>query len=166
MVQPHAIAIFLRMLGAAAPLIDWPAASAAQGPQPLQPGIFSNVELSPETGDLGGLEVEIRLDETGPYVLVVVCEGWCNTVYRSPLKPAGARFEFSFRELSCDPEGVQFEGPLVRFHIWRSGSKLVVEDQAMPGYGRWRLRPLKRRFGLNVASPASSSLCAPSMLRE
>ncbi|MFL6731858.1 MAG: hypothetical protein ACJ8EP_05885, partial [Sphingomicrobium sp.] len=61
-------------------------------------GIYGNVHLSPETGDLGGLEIEFHPQGPKPHALVVFCEGWCNQRHRVPVELRGDMFSLSFSE--------------------------------------------------------------------
>lgn len=116
-------------------------------------GIFSNVQLSPETGDLGGLEIELHTDGPDPYALVVFCEGWCNQAYRVPVKLGGSSFSFSFTEQLVDASGAPVADDHYTVKGRLAGRSLRVE--LLLNGNRWSapLKRLKTRFGLDVARP-------------
>lgn len=122
-------------------------------------GLYSNIDLSPETGDLGGFEIEIHADEVQPYVLFADCAGWCNSYYRVPLKLDRDGFEFSYAELTCSEAGsLQLAEPR-RMHARVSGEYLILVDREEPGAGRWVLKAAADRFGLEIATPESDARC-------
>jgi len=112
--------------------------------------VFSNVRLSPETGDLGGLELELHPTELQPYALVVSCEGWCNLAHRVPLVIKGNRFSLAFSE-ALTQGGKPAGEDRYRISGRLADSALLVDFRMNSIREQVRLKRLKGRFGLNVA---------------
>jgi hypothetical protein len=120
-------------------------------------GVFSSVEMSPETGDLNGLEIEFHPDSPEPYALVVFCEGWCNQAYRVPVRVSGNRFGFDFNERLLDSSSAPAAVDHYRVNGRLTGSLLVVDLQLNSYHWRMKLKP-QSRFGLEVANPPAEPL--------
>jgi len=123
-------------------------------------GVFSDITMSAETGDLGGLEIELHAERPNPYALVVSCEGWCGLYHRVPLRLTGTRFSFAFSEQLVDssgkPAGVdryRIDGRLVGRMLVGS---LELNTQGRSVRRRFHLQRRARQFGLSVARPASA----------
>ncbi|KPF64533.1 hypothetical protein [Porphyrobacter sp. AAP60] len=57
-------------------------------PAPPQ-GIYSNVFVSEQTGDLGGFEVRFYEEAGKQMAEFVLCEGWCNRTYVAEVTAEG-----------------------------------------------------------------------------
>ena len=77
------------------------AASATAAPV-IAPGIYGNVRVSRETGDLGGIELEIR---ALGQVETVLCEGWCNETYKSRYRESGGVITYEIRNAQKTSDG-------------------------------------------------------------
>lgn len=117
-------------------------------------GLYSNVRMSEQTGDLGGLEVRFY-EEAGRHMAeLALCEGWCNDVHVSEVTRGDKGFVFGFTETFT---GAQGDVPVpIRFVAWRAGSGLAystyqggekIDYNGKPG----RLKRTAKPFGLAVA---------------
>lgn len=130
-------------------------------------GIFSNVQLSPITGDMGGLELELHADGPDPYALVVFCEGWCNQSYRVPLRLDGSRFSLTFTEQLVDSTGAPVADDHYTVQGRLSGGSLLAELQLNDYRWRVRLKRSKTRFGLDVAKlPTDGPIAEPKQILQ
>jgi hypothetical protein len=146
-------------------LIAVPVASAcgAQTPKSDEPawpeGIFGNVELSEESGDLSGFEVRFFDDDGKRMAEFVYCEGWCNRAYRAEVTRQGDAFRFSHaKELHVygDAGAALSEGKVVEYSVVRAGGglsyKWAFDGAPIPlPADLSSLAPLKEPFGLAVA---------------
>lgn len=119
--------------------------------QTVQPGIYSNIRLSPMSGDLGGMEIELRRSGNRYRADFVWCEGWCNNVVTVPITIRNGRFAFSYREPLTDAAGnpvppnvTRIEGRFVRGGI-------VLRGPGEHGFAPVRLERRWARLGLSVA---------------
>jgi hypothetical protein len=71
--------------------------SAKADAKGVQPGVYKNVQLHEETGDLLGMAVEIS-QRPMPRIVVTICEGECFGGKAWPLAHRGASFTFT----TCD----------------------------------------------------------------
>jgi hypothetical protein len=130
-------------------------ATAAAPPSALS-GIFSDIQMNYETGDLGGLEIEIHPQERSPYALIVLCEGWCNQAYQVPIKINGRNFDLALSEPYFDKSGKLVGKDRYRVHGRLIGQALIAELRWEFGRESYRLMRRKTRFGLNVANPPNA----------
>lgn len=136
-------------------------ASTSQPDQSAWPeGIYGNVELSEESGDLGGFEVRFFLDGDKRMAEFVYCEGWCSRAYVAEVTRKGERFHFSHVEeyFTLDTNGAltRTEGGLVEYSVVRAGDGLIygqsIDGQTIAiGSDFSLLAPLDEPFGLSVA---------------
>ncbi|WP_116090888.1 hypothetical protein [Sphingomonas crusticola] len=121
---------------------------------PIEPGIYSNVRLSPDTGDLDGLEVEIG--RTGQ-VETVFCEGWCNASDRTTYAWRGGSIVYDLHEKVVNPGGrITIEARAVEL---KPAAKILLAR--VGGDTGWMV--LKRRprpFGLSVAHDSQRAAVA------
>lgn len=127
-----------------------PAAPAAAWPD----GIYGNVKMSGETGDLGGFEARFYRDGERRMVEFVHCEGWCNVSYTSEVARDGSGFAF---EHSLDPTVPEHIEPRrMRFKVTPVGDRLGLEgwhDGERIAWEASRTLPrIQQPFGLNVAN--------------
>jgi hypothetical protein len=122
-------------------------------------GLFGNVRMSAETGDLGGQELRFFKDaDTGQAMVEFVdCEGWCNEAHRVPLMrdEKGAWFQYS--ETLNDDDGNIMIGEARRYRIARKGRNLILTGifpncADCSAMGPYKLKPLKQSFGIAVAN--------------
>ena len=123
--------------------------SAKEAPWPS--GIYGNVRMSAETGDLGGLEARFY-DRGGKHMVeYVLCEGWCNGTTTAELRRDGADFAFdgvvySFIDGERRPETQHIRlRPKGRTFVATIGTG---ED----GWKIGTIKPAKEAFGLAVAT--------------
>lgn len=123
--------------------------------EPPVPGIYGNVQLSAETGDLGGMELALIGTGASARVEFVLCEGWCNMLTSAPVRFTDEGFEFEhvdpywFADGSPAPEG--------RYQVQAipvgTGLKVTVIPADNPeGSFSADLPRINQRFGLAVAA--------------
>jgi hypothetical protein len=126
---------------------------------PVAPGIYGDVASSEETGDLGGIELELIGSGADARVELVVCEGWCNYIHRAPVTLTDDGFTFrydeSYTDLDGNPTGsTRFDAVAVRKG---DGIALTISSPGPPPYSFTQdLPPIERRFGLDVARQAGT----------
>jgi hypothetical protein len=128
--------------------------------RPVPPqGIYSNVFVSEQTGDLGGFEVRFYQEAGKQMAEFVLCEGWCNRAYVAEVTADGNAFRFSYIEelyLHGEDGATQIDGPLVEYRVRWSDAGLVY-NLAYDGEpvdmdpAASVLAPLDEPFGLAVA---------------
>jgi hypothetical protein len=117
--------------------------AAALAAEPtIAPGIYGDVRMSGETGDLGGVELSLPQGSDSRMVDFVYCEGWCNAVEQRPVRRGlgGVAFSVQRGEQTIDLS-VQPDGPRA----------VIVSVDWGNGLQRRRLPRIDREFGLNVA---------------
>jgi hypothetical protein len=129
-----------------------PSTAAERSPRS---GIFSNVEESPNSGDLHGTEIEIHADGPRPYALVVLCNDWCHDSHRVPLKVHDDRFEFSFTAHTVASSGGLIDTNRYRVVGQMLGASLKIRVIGYAAPDTEVLKRRKRRFGLAVAHPVA-----------
>ena len=142
MIRPTALAAVL--------LASVPAAASAEPPAP---GIYSNVVLSAETGDLGG--AELQLFGADARVEFVLCEGWCNEIKRAPVRFTADGLEFSYVESYFDQDGRPAGDRMFHASAARRGTgvKITITPADTPDFSfSFMLEPAEERFGLAVAA--------------
>ncbi len=122
-------------------------------------GIYGNVDVSEQTGDLGGFEVRFYEEAGKQMAEFVLCEGWCNRTYVAEVTRDGNAFRFSHieqRYLHGEDGVKQIDGPLVEYRVRWSGAGLTY-SLAYDGEpvdidpAASLLAPLDEPFGLAVA---------------
>lgn len=68
-------------------------------------GTYGAPCISPETGDEGGLIVEVHASATPPYVLFNLCEGWCYDPVRAVARIEGQHIRFDIVDRSTSSDG-------------------------------------------------------------
>lgn len=129
-------------LGAAAP------AFAAGAPIS---GLYSDVEMSGETGDLGGFEIDIHGEAPEPYAEFVMCEGWCNRAVQVPLTIDGDGISFDYVENYVDANGQPAGSRTARISGRLADGGLVLQGEGDLAFEPVLLAPREDRFGLDVA---------------
>lgn len=147
-------------LSAAALMAGGAATQARSGERPFPQGLYGNVEMSGETGDLGGFEVRFfTAPETGkPMAEFTLCEGWCNTAYTAEVARTEDGFTFSHVETleAYDDSGtLTAEDRVVQYHVTPAGKgwkvRLHYDGEDVTAGEAWRIKPLEAPFGLAVA---------------
>jgi hypothetical protein len=111
----------------------------------IAPGIYSSVSESPNTGDLGGLEVEIG---KAGQIETVLCEGWCNETDRTTYARRGGSIVYDLHMRSVEPGG-RITVDTLKVELRPSGRNVLAKVQ---GDERWRvLKPRPRLYGLSIA---------------
>ena len=132
--------------------------AAACGPakaQGVAPGIYGNVTLNEESGDLGGVELELIGTGANARIEWVLCEGWCNTIRRAPVQLTPDGFTCSYVEEYVDQDGhpadsKTFDAVAVRTE---AGVTMTITSADEPQWSfSYDLEPIDKRFGLDVAS--------------
>jgi hypothetical protein len=115
----------------------------------MAPGIYSDVRMSGETGDLGGMELSLPQGSASREIEFVLCEGWCNTVERQPLRRGlgGVAFSMRYAERTVDVT-VQPAG----------NDAVTVSADFGGGLEQRRLRRVAREFGLSTARSNEADL--------
>jgi hypothetical protein len=131
------------------------APAKAKGVQPIAPGIYSDVRMSEQTGDLGGIEIKILGGKDSGWADVVYCQGWCNTVDRTKIVREMNGYRVDYREsyFEMDDKGNRSNETVMvtPMHLRPTAKGLMVTHGE--GEDR-RTRVLKRKkneFGLDVA---------------
>jgi hypothetical protein len=117
--------------------------AAALAAEPtIAPGIYGDVRMSGETGDLGGIELSLPQGSNSRSVDFVHCEGWCNAVEQRPVRRGlgGVAFNVRQGERTIDLS-VQPDGPRA----------VIVSVDWGNGLEQRRLPRIEREFGLDVA---------------
>jgi hypothetical protein len=120
-------------------------------------GLYSDVRMSPESGDLGGMEIRFYEAEGWHMAEFVMCEGWCNKSYHVELTRDGAGFRFGYGEELQDEDGKPVAGQRYDFIVRPKGRKLQIMMEVMQEgkpeiIDRRLLKRRKQPFGLDVAS--------------
>lgn len=123
--------------------------------EPPTPGIYGNVALSEESGDLGGAEIELIGSGADARVEFVLCEGWCNAVQKAPARLTEDGFEFSYTEDYVDQDGKPAQSDSFLAEVVRKGDGVSITiryaDRPDQFFG-FDLPRIERRFGLAVAA--------------
>lgn len=92
-------------------------------------GTYGAPCISPNTGDEGGMIVEVHAAATPPYVLFNLCEGWCYDPIRTVAHIEGQRIAFDIVDHMTDsagrplePETTHYAGEFRRRALTISGS--------------------------------------------
>jgi hypothetical protein len=105
-------------------------------------GTYSNVCMHPETGDLLGVQLEIKYDKGKPSVLLWSCEGGCG-------------WALITSELTANDDQVAFKGTQEGTEH-PSGKRVII--------GSWRFTATKRGNALVLTSPTYDP--KPQLLRR
>lgn len=122
--------------------------------QGVAPGIYGNVMLNEESGDLGGVELELIGSGSAAHVEFVICEGWCNSVRGEPVVSTPDGFAFSYAEEYLDQDGRLADSRAFGAVVTRTpfGVTITITPTDAPeGSFSYDLEPLDDRFGLAVA---------------
>jgi hypothetical protein len=138
-------------------LISFDAAIAAEKPAPS--GLYGNVRMSAQTGDLGGQEIRFFTDATTgkPMVEFVDCEGWCNSTHTVPLMRDDSGYWFEYIAHYTDGDGTITDSITNRYRIRQKGRRIILTGtfSSCPDcdpLGPFTLKPLKQSFGIAVAN--------------
>ncbi len=149
-----ALLLALGATGCAPPAAERRREALAEEPR-ITPGIYSDVRLNPEAGDLGGMELYLDQGSTSTEVQFVHCYGWCNQVQRVAVRRGlnGVYFDASdFLGSQTTTFTVQPDGP----------SAVTITVDWGSGVQSRRLPLADREFGLDVArnNPNSADAAA------
>ena len=148
------------LLAAALLLAGAVGADAKDRTRPFPQGLYGNVEMSGETGDLGGFEVRFFTDPaTGkPMAEFTLCEGWCNTAYTAEVTRTEDGFAFSHVETLesyNDSGALTEEQHLAEYLLIPAGKgwkvRLFYDGNDITAGETWRIKPITEPFGLVVA---------------
>jgi hypothetical protein len=116
----------------------------------VKSGIYSSVEMSRETGDMGGFELELFADAPTPYVEAVWCEGWCNSSHRFPVTWTKNGFTFEYNE-KFDTQIALDSIMRLPFKVERKGQGLLLTTRIEDSVITFKLKRIKNANGLLVA---------------
>ncbi len=142
----------IRAAAVALALASFPAVAHAEPPAP---GVYGNVQLSAESGDLGGAELELIGSGTDARVELAICEGWCNSVIKAPVRISGDDLFFEFTEQWYDENGAPAEALRYEALATRIGDDIsltVVPADPRADPFTFYLPRIPERFGLAVAA--------------
>lgn len=114
------------------------AACATVSP-PAFSGVFSNIQMHAETGDLGGVEMEVRPDGANAVVVFTRCEGGCYGGKTWPAAVDGDTITFSVVDDWFDEHGKLSEQTTTRYVGRLSGGVLSLTSPDAAEFGA-RLR--------------------------
>lgn len=132
--------------------------------RPFPEGVFGNVVYSDGSGDLAGFEVRFYTDPADgrPMAEFTLCEGWCYEVISSEVTRTDTGFAFSHIETleTYDENGTLTKRDhLVEYNVIPAGRgwkvRLFYDGADVMSGETWRIMPLKRPFGLEVARKAA-----------
>ena len=131
------------------------AACTPASAESVAPGIYGDVRLSEESGDLGGMELELIGTGTDARVEFVLCEGWCNEVGKAPVRFTAEGFRFDYVQHYVNGDGSP--APSGRYDVeatpLATGLRVKVTPADNPqGSFSADLPRIERRFGLAVAA--------------
>ena len=126
-------------------------------------GVYSNVCLSPRTGDQGGLQVEVRAGGAGPVVRFSICEGGCWTEAAGSVSIVGDRIAFTTTEELFTAQRTLAESRVHHFagRFVRGG--LVLESADRQG---WARVVLKRQGWPAATAPGGGGSDWPTPVRR
>lgn len=131
-----------------------PADVLAKAPLAWPTGLYSNVRMSEQTGDLGGLEVRFYVENGRRMAELAHCEGWCNETHLSEVARGGDGFAVAYTETFT---GAQGDVPVeIRFVLRPAGNALLYStwqggENIDPNGKPQRLRRATKPFGIAVA---------------
>jgi hypothetical protein len=130
------------------------ALASATSASPISSGVYGNVSYGAESGDLGGIELQLTGTGADARVEFVFCEGWCSVSHTEPITPTEHGFAFDYAEQYVDERGQPAQSRRMHADVRRAGRGLEVAvtplDDLEAG-DSMRLKPLKARYGLAVA---------------
>lgn len=121
---------------------------------PWPSGLYSEVSMHEETGDLLGMEARFFEQDGFHMVEFVWCEGWCNETRTIPVTRGPDEFSFSYVQIFSD--GQSETGVKMRFIATLVGKRLRIAawqgDEKLDGYGAPHLlRRARQPYGISVA---------------
>jgi hypothetical protein len=115
----------------------------------IAPGLYGNVQMSGETGDLGGMELSLPQGSDSATAEFVFCEGWCNTVEQPQVRRGLGGVAFTIRYAERDTDiSVQPAG----------ANAVTVSVDWGNGLQQYQLPRIARPFGLDVARDNEANL--------
>ena len=129
-------------------------ACAPAGAEVVPPGIYGDVRLSEESGDLGGMELELIGTGSDAQVEFVFCEGWCSWSHKGPVEFTDDGFDFHYVEQYSYADGSAARARMDVQVIRIADGVRVTVTPADNSYEPFSLNlPLiGERFGLTVAA--------------
>ena len=106
-------------------------------------GLYSDVCLSPDTGDQGGVELRLVYNAGAPMVIFKTCEGGC---WAQPTRAAaltGNTLSFIAANQAFDDKGVLADSQDHHFEVRFSGETATLTSRDYPGHQTHRLRHQK-----------------------
>lgn len=117
-------------------------AETGKGGWRIPAGVYGNVELGDESGDLGGIELFLDRGSESEAVEFVLCEGWCGEVEKHPLR----------RGLNGVSFAIDHGGRTTDILVGPAGPDAVeLSVDWGNGLESYRLPRIAREFGLEVA---------------
>lgn len=155
MTKPLRLALAAALLFTGGALLE-----AKSSERPFPQGLYGNVTMGAESGDLGGFEVRFYTDPTTakPMAEFTLCEGWCNTVFTAEVTRTDGGFTFSHVETleAYNDSGTLIEEKhLAEYRVIRAGKGwkvyLLYDGNDVTAGEAWRIKPLAEPLGLAVA---------------
>jgi hypothetical protein len=122
-------------------------------------GLYGNVRMSAQTGDLGGQEIRFFTDDKTAKSMVefVSCEGWCNATHTVPLERDTIGYWFEYTESFTDGDGTITDTIINRYRVKQKGRRIILTGTysscaECDPLGPFILKPLKQSFGIAVAN--------------
>lgn len=130
-------------------------ALAVHAAMPDRPATYSNVCMSRETGDQGGVELTLLTQDGAPAIILKTCEGGCWRPAAHDVKLADGKIAFLATNQTFTAEGAVFDTTTHRFTGVIRGRRLVLDSPGL--YGRQVLKRTPAPPNLNDAVTADPS---------
>jgi hypothetical protein len=124
-------------------------------------GVYSNVCMSRETGDQGGVELQLTYRAGEPVIVFKTCEGGCWAQPTRVAKAAKDSVTFVATNQSFEANGALAESQDHHFKVRFSGPTATLESPDYAGYASVRLR--RQSF---KASPSTDPKDWPTPIRR
>lgn len=108
--------------------------ACATEPAPVS-GVYSNISTSGETGDMGGVEMEVRALGPSPTVIFTRCEGGCYGGKTWPATISGDTISFSVTDDWFDENGGLSSQTTTRYQGRLQGDTLLLTSPDDPELG-------------------------------
>lgn len=118
--------------------------TAAQAAERPRSGVYSNVRISPQTGDAGGVEIELHADGPTPYLVFTVCQGGCWGGKTWPASVSKGQVAFHVTEEWADESGRIVDRPTLRYAARPRRGALILESPDRPEIDGVRLKRVAR----------------------
>jgi len=100
---------------------------------PIHSGVYQSLRYVEESGDLLGLEVEVRAG-LHPSIVVTDCEGCCCCGKAWPLIANGGRLDFTVTDDLVDQAGRPLRGKPIRYVGLVRGTTIILTSPDLDGF--------------------------------